>query len=60
MPMFEYECQQCGRRFEMFVSAGRKAACPQCHSEELKKLISTVGWIGGRGGSGGHSTWGGG
>ncbi len=60
MPIFEYECQECGRRFEQFVTATRKATCPQCHSETLKKLVSAVGPIGGRGGSGGYSGWGGG
>ena len=60
MPMFEYECQECGRRFETFVTASRKTLCPQCQSEKLKKLVSAVGRIGGRSSAGGGFTFGGG
>jgi len=60
MPMFEYECQACGRRFETFVTASRKPACPTCQSEDLRKLVSTLGRIGGRGDSGGYPSVGGG
>jgi len=40
MPLFEYVCQQCGRRFEAFVTGGRTAACPGCGSSDLEKLVS--------------------
>ena len=60
MPMFEYRCADCGRRFETFVTASRKAACPACKSERLEKQVSTVGRIGSRGGAGGSFSVGGG
>lgn len=60
MPMFEYRCEECGRRFETFVTATRRPECPQCGSHDLQKLVSAPGRIGGRGGSGGRSGWGGG
>ena len=59
MPMFEYRCEDCGRRFEVFVTASRRASCPQCNSENLKKQVSTLGRIG-SGGWGGSGSWGGG
>jgi putative FmdB family regulatory protein len=41
MPLFEFTCRTCGRRFETLVSAGRQAECPACHSTDLEKLFST-------------------
>ena len=46
MPLFEFECRDCGRRFETFVTAERKPACPACHGAELRKLLSSPGLIG--------------
>ncbi len=59
MPMFEYRCVECGRRFEAFVTASRKAACPACKSEKLEKQVSAVGRIGSRGGASGSFIGGG-
>jgi putative FmdB family regulatory protein len=60
MPMFEYQCRECGQRFEAFVTASRKPVCPNCQSEDLRKLVSALGRIGGRGGAGGYPSFGGG
>lgn len=46
MPIFEYLCQDCGREFEAFVTADRKAACPGCHGANLGKLLSRPGMVG--------------
>ncbi len=43
MPLFEYECRECGRRFEALVVGSRKASCPSCGSEDLEKQLSTFG-----------------
>lgn len=41
MPVFEYECLQCGHRFEYLVLRTSPAAeCPACRTQELKQLIS--------------------
>ena len=40
MPIYEYECKQCGRRFEALVNAATKAACPSCQSEQLDRMLS--------------------
>jgi len=50
MPMFEYECTDCGRLFEAFVTSSRKAVCPSCKGERLEKLVSRLGRIGSDGG----------
>jgi len=40
MPIFEYECNSCGNRFELLIQRGKKPACPQCGSKKLTKLFS--------------------
>jgi putative FmdB family regulatory protein len=43
MPLYEYQCAQCGHVFESLVrKAGEKpSACPQCGSKKLNKQFST-------------------
>jgi putative FmdB family regulatory protein len=42
MPTYEYECQQCGHRFEEFqkMSDERLQKCPKCGGK-LRRLIGT-------------------
>jgi len=41
MPIYEYECRQCGHRFEYLVRSSSPAAeCPSCQKKDLKQLIS--------------------
>ena len=41
MPVYEYECRDCGKRFEYLVLPTSPAAsCPACHKKELTQLIS--------------------
>ena len=43
MPIYEFECEGCGARFEELVAAGIEAVpCPECGSERTRRLISTV------------------
>ena len=35
MPIYEYECQQCGRHFEALVRGTAKPACPSCQGTDL-------------------------
>lgn len=49
MPMFDFECCECKKRFEEIVSAGSHVVCPECGSDELAKLWSP--FAVGRGGS---------
>ncbi|MBX2803820.1 MAG: zinc ribbon domain-containing protein [Myxococcales bacterium] len=45
MPIYEYQCSECGHRFERLVRIGADAPpCPEC-SAEVRKLISQSGFI---------------
>jgi len=52
MPIYEFECEDCGHRFETLVfSSNEKVSCPKCKGTHLKRLISACGFNVG-GGSG--------
>jgi putative FmdB family regulatory protein len=34
----EYECENCGERFETELSAHKTLACPDCDSEEVRRI----------------------
>ena len=41
MPIYEYECRQCGHRFEYLVLSSSPAAeCPRCQNQDLSQQIS--------------------
>ncbi|MBM3735715.1 MAG: zinc ribbon domain-containing protein [Acidobacteria bacterium] len=43
MPMYEYRCQECGRKYEQlrrFADADRDLQCPECASERVERLLS--------------------
>ena len=42
MPIYEFECEGCGARFEELVAAGAATACPECGSERTRRLYSEV------------------
>ncbi len=50
MPLYEYACRNCGKRFECLVSLGKEneVVCDKCGSADVRKLISGFG-IGGGG-----------
>jgi len=41
MPIFEYRCQDCGNKFEVIQLGEQKPECPQCHTQNLQKQLST-------------------
>jgi putative FmdB family regulatory protein len=44
MPIYEYECEKCGRRFEYFLRSGgdeKKVKCPKCGAENPKRVVSS-------------------
>ena len=40
MPIYEYECRQCGNQFELLVIKTTVPACPSCESQDLEQLVS--------------------
>jgi len=41
MPIYEYRCNGCGKKFEELVSGtATELACPACGSKETQKLLS--------------------
>ncbi len=40
MPLYEYQCRQCGERFEALVMGSRQPVCPNCGSKDLEKAFS--------------------
>jgi len=41
MPLYEYSCRDCSKRFEQLLFGREKPACPNCHGADLEKLLST-------------------
>jgi putative FmdB family regulatory protein len=45
MPLFEYRCDECGRRFSLLVGVTAERTrlrCPHCGSTKATKLISRI------------------
>jgi putative FmdB family regulatory protein len=40
MPLFEYECRGCTKRFEYLTREGQSPVCPACKGVDLQKLMS--------------------
>lgn len=41
MPIFEYICQSCGKKFEAIVFGSKTPECPACHGQQLEQQLST-------------------
>jgi len=46
MPIYEYQCEQCGQHLEIIqkISENPLHICPACQQPALKKLISAAGF----------------
>ncbi|MGE0858094.1 MAG: FmdB family zinc ribbon protein [Gammaproteobacteria bacterium] len=46
MPIYEYQCQDCGHKLEVMqrISDARLTTCPACGKDALQKLVSAVGF----------------
>ncbi len=43
MPIYEFECEECGARFEELVTAGSgEMACAECGAPRARRLLSNV------------------
>ena len=50
MPMYEYECQSCGEKFELrrsFSDSDEEIKCPKCGEQNVKRAISVFASSGG-------------
>lgn len=46
MPVYEYQCEECGESFELFVrsiSSEKNAECPKCGSRQVRRALSLFG-----------------
>src|SRR5262252_2008778 len=43
VPLFEYDCLDCGKRFEVLVRKAEEPACPDCQSRRLSRVLSAFG-----------------
>ncbi len=44
MPLFEYKCSKCSKKFEVLhksLNNLEDVECPECHSKEINKLLSS-------------------
>jgi len=44
MPIYEYQCTQCGEKFEVRQAIGEGSSslnCPRCHASNPKRLFSS-------------------
>jgi putative FmdB family regulatory protein len=51
MPIFEYICKDCRKRFEALIYGTKEPQCPLCHGTNLDQQISTFSVGAGRGSS---------
>jgi len=42
MPIFDFQCKECGKKFDLMISNSEKAkaTCPDCNSSNLKQMLS--------------------
>ena len=48
MPIFEYQCKNCKKEFELLVFAGEEGEihCPECKSADIVKKMSATSFMG--------------
>ena len=62
VPIYEYRCQECGKRSSTLLSSysSPDPPCPHCGKPALRRLVSTFATTGGGGSDGGDDDFGGG
>ena len=47
MPTYDYECDACQHKFELYqsISAEPEKTCPECKKKKLRRLIGTGGAV---------------
>ena len=41
MPLYDFQCRNCGHRFDDLVRQASDAVCPECDSRKVERLISS-------------------
>jgi len=52
MPIYEFKCLKCNDIFELLLinkSQSLEPRCPKCHSEDIERVLSTIGYAIGSG-----------
>jgi putative FmdB family regulatory protein len=42
MPIYGFDCNECGLKFEKLVRASETPACPSCQSTDLTRQLSLI------------------
>jgi putative FmdB family regulatory protein len=42
MPLYDFRCRACGKRFEELVRLGETPECPKCHDATPERLFSAT------------------
>ena len=42
MPLFDFICRSCGKKFEALVMGSSKPKCPECQSGDLLRIGAVV------------------
>lgn len=45
MPIYEYFCDACEKKFETLVLGGEVPVCPECGTQDIRRLMSACGFI---------------
>ena len=45
MPIYEYQCENCGECFECLIFGNDRPECCACHSKKVKKMMSACGFV---------------
>ncbi len=45
MPIYEYYCKACDKKFETLIRGGETAACPECGTQDVRRLLSACGFV---------------
>jgi len=45
MPIYEYTCDKCDKKFEILIMGSDKPVCPCCGNAKVKRLISSCGFV---------------